>query len=291
MFPKTLDYYQVELTRMLETERYADAAELLRFLLKCEVQDPRHYDEWGALLNWLNEAFPASSQPPEKPREVQAEEEEGFARRRAEMKFAEDKGYAERLLQTVTEKPLSEHTFLALEQLSFIQAPEIDETLRKWLESGSHHPVLEFRVLQTLRKRGGSGSVELPRAEEHIGIDIESVPLGQEDFPAAVQNVLDRVAQEAQVHNPALFYFAQEFWYQFIMGVYGTSDYRSILSEVDASLDVWAAALHKTVTESLQGNRADEEIRTAYGITDSLRLRFEQAYRSMKQFAARGAMF
>lgn len=284
---------------MLETERYAEAAELLRFLLRCEVQDSRQYDEWEALLGWLQEAFPAvlSGEGVRKGNDYNdqphAEEEEldDFARRRAEAKFAEDRGYAIRLLQTVTEKPLSEHTFLALEQLTFIQSAEIDDVLQRWLESAPHHPILEFRVLQTLRKRGNSGNVRLTRGLEQALIDIESVPLTPEDFPDAVISVVERVAQEAQVHNPALFYFAQEFWFQFIMSTYGTKDYRSILSEEDTTLDIWAAALHQTVSESLQGDGEDEEIRVAYGITDSLRLPFEQAHRAMKQFALGGAIF
>jgi hypothetical protein len=283
---------------MLETERYAEAAELLRFLLQCEVQDSRHYGEWEALLQWLQEAFPASNaggdaMHPEMAGEFEESGESDFARKYAEMKFTEDRGYAARLLETVTEKPLSEHTFLALEQLAFIPSREIDTVLLNWLEQKEQHPMLQFRVLQTLRKRGTEGSVHLIRAHERVVVDIESVPLAPEEFPPAVQDVLERVGREAQVHDPALFYFAQEFWYQFIMGVYGTFEYRSIISEEEVSLDIWAAALHQTVTDSLQGGnaKADEELRATYGITDSMRLRFEQAHRAMKQFAAEGAVF
>lgn len=295
LFPKTLDLYQLELTRMLETDRYAEAAELLQFLLRCEVQDARQYEEWQALLNWLKEAFPNSLQPEGRGQQAvpggDEEDETDFARSRALAKFAEDSGYALRLLDTVTEKPLSEHTFLALEQLVFLDSPEIDKRLTQWLEQTTHHPILEFRVLQTLRKRGALGQVVLKRNMEQIRIDIETIPLTPEDFPPAVLGVVERVAQESQVHNPALFYFAQEFWFQFIMGAYGTADYESILSEEDASLDIWAAALHQTVSESLQGDDDTEEIRDSYGITDSMRLRYEQAHRAMRSFATGGAIF
>ncbi|GGA36360.1 hypothetical protein [Paenibacillus physcomitrellae] len=282
---------------MLETERYAEAADLLRFLLQCQVQDDRHYEEWEALLKWLQEAFPAAAAGTGQGVPVmdvtEDAEESDFARKHAEMKFAEDRGYALKLLQTVTEKPLSEHTFLALEQLSFIQSPEIDEALVKWLEREERHPMLQFRVLQTLRRRETGGVVRIWRGGELSTIEIDAVPLTPEDFPPAVQDVLDRVGREAQVHDPAMFYFAQEFWYQFIMGVYGTADYASVVREEEASLDIWAAALHQTVTESLQGGdgKAVEELRAAYGITDSMRLRFEQAHRAMKQFASTGAIF
>jgi hypothetical protein len=52
--------------------------------------------------------------------------------------------------------------------------------------------------------------------------------------------------------------------------------------------DIWAAALHQTVSESLSGNKDEEETRAIYGITDALRFRFEQVYRSMRLFVAAG---
>ena len=51
LFPKTLDYYQIQLTVMLENERYGEAMKLLHFLLQCQGQEERHYDEWQALLD------------------------------------------------------------------------------------------------------------------------------------------------------------------------------------------------------------------------------------------------
>ncbi|MNI80216.1 hypothetical protein D3C73_1367310 [compost metagenome] len=73
------------------------------------------------------------------------------------------------------------------------------------------------------------------------------------------------------------------------MAVYGTMDYTSMLSEDHAVIDIWAAALHQMIADSLPGGVTDEEIRDLYGITDSLRFRFEQACRSMRQFVAAGA--
>ncbi|GJM79232.1 hypothetical protein HMSSN139_17280 [Paenibacillus sp. HMSSN-139] len=75
MFPKTLDYYQIELTRMLETERYGEAVELLQFLLQCQGEDPRHYEEWQALLDWLLGAFPALKNGMPDPQGFEEEEE------------------------------------------------------------------------------------------------------------------------------------------------------------------------------------------------------------------------
>lgn len=271
---------------MLETERYREAVELLQFLLQCQGQDPRQYDEWQALLDWLNSAFPTFEKEDASEEDSYAEEE--MARQHAEAKLAEDHLYAEKLLYAVTEKPLSEQTFLALEQLVYLDKAEVDEVLIRWIEHTELHPLLQYRVLQTLQRRGTQGTLTLKRGTELVEIEIEAVPLKPEQFPAPIQAVLERVGSETQVHDPTLFYFAQELWSQFIMAIYATKNYRLILSEEDAVIDIWAAALHLMVSESIPSGKSDEDIRTLYGITGDLRLKFEQACRSMRQFVAAG---
>ncbi|GIO39842.1 hypothetical protein J41TS12_47030 [Paenibacillus antibioticophila] len=288
LFPKTLDFYQIELTRMLETERYGEAADLLRFLLQCQGQEERLYDEWRALLNWLIDAFPNLQGEAAEQSRTEDEGEEEMARRHLEAKMAEDGQYAEKLLNTVIKKPLSEQTLLALDQLAYLDKPEVDEALIDWLEHQELHPLLQFRALQILRRRGTSGIVTLSRSGERVEIELDFVPLNPEDFPGPIHAVLDRIADHAQVQNPTLFYFSQELWSQFIMAMYGTKDYISLLNEEDDFIDIWAAALHKTVSESVPANLDEQEIRSMYSITDSLRLRYEQAYRSIRQFVAGG---
>lgn len=151
------------------------------------------------------------------------------------------------------------------------------------------HPLLQFRVLQTLRKRGTQGSIELLRGQERADIDLEAVPLSPEEFPPQIGLITERVAEQTEVQEPTLYYFAQEMWTQFIMAIYGTDDYHSIVDEHDdETIDIWAAALHQIVSETLTGSRSDEDIRHLYGVTDTMRFRFEQAYRTMRQFAAAG---
>lgn len=275
---------------MLEREQYKEAAGLLRFLLQCQGMEQRNYEEWQALLDWLISAFPGLQEESLEDEEAgfadQAEEE--MARQHVQAKAAEDKEYAAKLLQTVTGQPLSEQTFLALDQLSYLELSDVDEVLVQWLGRQKLHPLLQYRVLQTLRRRGKTGHVTFLRTGERVEIDVESVPLRPEDFPPSIQSILERVGDQTQVHDPTLFYFAQELWFQFVMAIYGTMDYRSMLAEEDDIIDIWAAALHQIVSDTLPGGQGDEEIRALYGITDHLRLRFEQAYRSMRQFASFG---
>ncbi|MHA7582119.1 hypothetical protein ACX12E_17275 [Paenibacillus vandeheii] len=291
LFPKTLDYYQIQLTVMLENERYGEAMDLLRFLLQCQGQEERHYDEWRALLEWLEAAFPHYIEDLPVVLEEREEEEvseEDMARQHARSKLEQDDGYADKLLRTVMEEPLSDQTMLALEQLAYLDRSEIDDSLTGWLKDKTLHPLLQFRVLQTLRRRGVQGIIAFTRGEEPVEVEIDTVPLRPEDFPLQIVQILERVADQTEVHEPTLFYFAQELWIQYVMAVYGTRDYMSMLEENDSMTDIWAAALHMTVADSLGGSHDEEDTRSMYAVTGAMRFRLEQAYRSMKQFVSAG---
>ena len=112
--------------------------------------------------------------------------------------------------------------------------------------------------------------------------------LNRKNFRFQIVQILERVADQTEVHEPTLFYFAQELWIQYVMAVYGTRDYQSMLEQNDAMTDIWAAALHMTVADSLGGSHDEENTRSMYAVTGAMRFRLEQAYRSMKQFVSAG---
>ncbi|WP_411343537.1 hypothetical protein ACE3MZ_18245 [Paenibacillus sp. WLX1005] len=292
LFPKTLDYYQVELTSMLETERYREAMEMLQFLLQCQGQDERQLEEWESLLGWLQTTFPEATYSQQTMSQTESEPEETpdneqVMRDKVRLKQAEDRQYEEKLLKTAMELPVSERTLLALEQLSYLEQPQIDEQIVDWLQQdGQLHPLIQFRVLQTLRRRGHRGNVHYMHRNERVDVDVETVPLDPTEFPLSFIQILERVSDKAEISAPNLFYFAQELWSQFIMSIFGTQDYLYISRGDDAEIDVWAAALHQTVAETLEGSSDEEETRTLYGVTDSIRFRYEQAYRALQQFVS-----
>ena len=86
------------------------------------------------------------------------------------------------------------------------------------------------------------GHVSLHRGQEAVEIEIDTVPLDPGGFPDAITRILERVADQTEVHEPTLFYFAQELWSQFIMAIYGTEDYHSMLDEEESTLDIWAGS-------------------------------------------------
>ncbi|WP_411347790.1 hypothetical protein [Paenibacillus sp. WLX2291] len=277
---------------MLETERYREAMELLQFLLQCQGQDERQLEEWESLLGWLQTTFPEATYSQQTMAQMESEPEEApdneqLMRDKVRLKQAEDRQYEEKLLKTAMELPVSERTLLALEQLSYLEQPQIDEQIVDWLQQdGQLHPLIQFRVLQTLRRRGHRGNVHYMHRNERVDVDVETVPLDPTEFPLSFIQILERVSDKAEISAPNLFYFAQELWSQFIMSIFGTQDYLYISRGDDAEIDVWAAALHQTVAETLEGSSDEEETRTLYGVTDSIRFRYEQAYRALQQFVS-----
>ncbi|WP_343044638.1 hypothetical protein [Saccharibacillus qingshengii] len=289
LLPKTLDYYQEQVTRMLESERYGEAIETLEFLLGCEGQDEQRRQEWSTLLEWLRVAFPGGAQDAYGNEAVLAGEEPEDAaqalKRRTLEKQREDSGYERELLRRVTQEPLTERGQIALEQLAYLEGPETDRELIGWLESEELHPLLQFRTLQTLKRRGASGVVRLGRDGITIEPEIERTPLLPHEFPIAVAEVLTRVANQTESGDPSLFYFAREMWMQFVMAAYGTADYEGLIRGGEEEIDAWAAALHAQTSETLEGGGKSEQIRDAYGITGELRFRCERAERSLRAFA------
>ncbi len=274
---------------MLETERYGEAMETLEFLLSCEGQNEQRRQEWGTLLDWLRVAFPGGAEDAYGNEAILAGEEpedrSEVLRRRTLEKQRENADYERELLRRATAEPLTERGQIALEQLSYLEGAETNALLVDWLRNERLHPLLQFRVLQTLRRRGAAGSVSLRRDGAWLELEIERTPLTPQEFPPAVDDVLVRVADQTDSGDPSLFYFARELWMQFMMASYGTIDYVELIRGEESELDAWAAALHAQASEAVEGGGRAEEIRETYGITGELRFRCERAEKALKAFA------
>lgn len=289
LFPKTVDYYQFELTKMLETERYGEAIQLLRFLLACQSQDERVEEEWHALLQWLQTMFPDADFPDADAADMDAEDdltEQDMLRERMAMREREDSEYAVKLLDTLRESPSLENQLLALDQLAFLEHPDINAKLSDWIKGKEQHPLIQYKTLQTLKLRGMQGLMELQRNGEKVLVEIEDTPADFDQFPSIIHEIIERIQQVSQTNHPALAYFAQETWNEFLAFVYGTSPYRQILKMDAGSVDAWAAALHLVLLERVFESGDKEDIFELYGITSELQFQWEQAYRVMQQFAS-----
>ncbi|QYR23352.1 hypothetical protein KZ483_10805 [Paenibacillus sp. sptzw28] len=287
-----LDQYQLQLTRMLEAEQYGAAKRLLRFLLQCQGEEKRHYEEWGSLLRWLDMAFPSHEMEEQgagplahaKHQEEEEADEESL-RREALAADEYDDDYVKQVLYIMQHHPIADQQVLALERAAHLDHPDVDQTIVTWLTGEELHPALQFKALQCLRRRGVSGKLPIVRLGEHVEVEIEQTPLSMDEFPETVTRVVERVESVTEVLDATMPHFAREMWKEFLQCFYGTSAYERLLAGDDDTVDCFAAALHQIVQLSLYGRVSDDDLRDTYGITESLRFRYEQICRSLRLVA------
>nr|WP_246628193.1 WbqC family protein [Paenibacillus oenotherae] len=288
MFPRMLDQYQIQLTRMLEAEQYREAKGLLNFLLQCQGEDKRHYEEWGNLLTWLEMAFPSyeAEQHGFVPMDQaspqgEAEDNEDALRKQALVSDRQDDDYVAQVLYIMQNHPIADQQILALERAAHLDNPVVDETILSWLDGSDIHPALQFKALQCLRRRGHTGTIRLNRLGEQVELELDGTPLSMDDFPPVVTKVVERVESITEVIDATMPHFARELWKECIQCFYGTSAYVRMKDD-EETIDCYAAALHQSLELTLYGRADDDDIRDTYGITDSLRFRYEQACRTLR---------
>jgi hypothetical protein len=288
LLPKTIDFYQIEITRMLETERYEEAIDLLRFLGGCDSGDARLDAEWVALLAWLE-----SIRPQGIAYDVTEEENESEAdlfRQHLRQKLANEPNYVEQLIDMLDSDADTTKQILALEQLSYLEEPmhstfSITDWLIQWLkDSAKINPWVQFKALQTLKMRSVKDSIQITKQNVNLNINIEQVPLEMKQYPKQFITILDKLQKVAEINEPSLPYFAEQIWEQFLAYIYGTSTYEQLLNLDDATADVWAAALHIVLNEIMTGAVNEAEIQQLYGIPAELKLQLKQAYQTVRSF-------
>ncbi|WP_309120335.1 hypothetical protein [Paenibacillus sp.] len=283
LFPKTIDYYQIELTKLLEKEAYGEAIRTLEFLVSCRTDDGRTNEEWSTLLEWLRTEFPDAARADEDGDDEDPIAEADLLRSRVSQKAARDKQYAKRLLESLSRGSL-EAQLHALEQLALLDDESAAGTLLKKLSDPQVHPFVAFKLLQTLAKLGIEGEATFGKLGEIVTVDIERTPAGPDRFPEPLPFVADRVREMAETDDPTISIFAKQTWEEFLIYVYGTTLYNGMHEMDEQGLDVWASALHTAVAHAMYGGGTAEELQDRYGITDSLLPAWEGAYASLAKF-------
>lgn len=292
LFPKTIEYYQNELTRLLEGERYGEAAGMLRFLLQCQSDDPEYKEEWQSLLEWLIDSFPesvregsrmAGQNPDEEPDEE--EDEAGLFKRHVRAKAANDSKYAEKLLDMLAPHATAEKQMMALEQIAHLDRRVVGEGLRRWLTESRLHPLVQFRGLQVLRTIGETGTIELRKLGQTMTLAISDTPVRYEDYPERIRAIGERVQSAMESKQPGLTELAEATWRDFLAFVYGTAVYDELLALDETGRGVWAAALHHTVEEMLFERADEKKIYEIYGLSEAVSKSLNKAQQVIKLFA------
>lgn len=284
LFPAMLDRYQLQLTQFLEKEMYEEAKELLKFLLLCQGDERQYAVEWGNLLSWLEQAFPSGDAVDELD---DAEDLEQQFRRAALGDYGSiDPGEASAKVISMLKDAVSiDQHMLALERAEFIDSAQLNEQLIQWLTTERLHPALQYKALQTLKKRGATGTIELNRLGEQVELDIEATPLALQDFPPAVNAILDKAVLALESIDVTMPILVTELWMECLQCLYGTRSYGWMLNEDQYIEDCFAAGLHTTIQLIVYGRAVEDDIREIYGITDEYRFRYEQASRIIRDVA------
>jgi hypothetical protein len=284
LFPKTLDYYEQELTRYLQTEQYGEAKELISFLLRFQNLNPRQTEQWAALQQWLETTFTETQTWVGQPSTLEEDEsEEELLRHYVAERSAYLAEYPDKLLTLLSEGSMEQQT-VALEQLAFIEHPDVSKALHDWLSSEAQQPHIQFKALQILKQRGEKGSILIPRGSEQIFVEVEDTPLGPEQFPAIVQEMIRRVGEISETDSPDFHFFAEQTWNDFLSYIYGTRIYVDLIKQEEGHVDLWASALHVVLQEILFGHADRLELMELYGITEQMQLPWKQAYTTIRRF-------
>lgn len=298
LFPKTYHYYQMELTRLLEAERYKEAAELLEFLLQFEGENEEILLEWKALYEWLLFVFPETQQlhegqdnlihNEESNTELEVESEEELLHAHTVKKQQMDEHYVNRLLHSLKGSRMDERSWLVMEQLVNVDDEQLDDDIIHMLEIEPLHPLIQYGLLQTLNRRQATGKVLMMRENEQITVRIEDTPMDYASFPSILQMPVEQVHDAVAVREPSLAYFAQEIWQQFLKAIYGSSLYDQLEKSQPADLNVWAAALHWLVAGFLHLEEQEAEVMRTYSVQPEQRICYEQALRELSKSRRNG---
>jgi len=290
LLPKTIDFYQIEITRMLETERYEEAIALLRFLAKCDSGDIRTNEEWLALLAWLESLRTEEEQKADLLDDPEETEHDLF-RQHLREKTEQDPHYIIELIEMLQPNVAASKQILALNQLAYMEDVadakyNITDALAEWLESGVISPWVQFKALQVLRIRRYQGEIGITKEGIRISLNVGEVPLGLEQYPEKVGLVLKKLQQVAEISEPSLVYFAEEIWEQYLAYIYGMAAYEQLVNGDQASVDAWASALHTKIDELMSGIVKEVEIQNLYEIPQESKLLWKQAFQSIEIFSS-----
>lgn len=189
-----------------------------------------------------------------------------------------------KLLEIILSEPRMDKKMVALDQLVIADHPQINDTLVRWLEQVDLHPLVQFKVLRTLRERQCVATVNILRCGEQVKIDIASTPLQLEQYPNGVQHVIHRIKDVSEVHHPNLTYFVEHTWQEFLAYIYGTSLYEPLKQMNEDDVTVWAAALHQAVLETMTGSAEEETMISSYKLNTEQRKLMEHVYEQIKSF-------
>jgi hypothetical protein len=253
LFPPMIEEIQREIIEYLEQESYGKAIHLLEFVTRCRIDDRHTSDQWMKLLHGLKQQFPEAGEQSDMPEEEETFDERQWLHHHLMHKINRDQQYLHRLMETF-ELALPDLQLQLLPQLAVSESPLLVEKMKLMLQERPLHPMVRFRILQTLCKLGVSGLIRYMQMDEQVAVEIAHTPLKLQQFPAPLLQIYDRVRIVLESEDLTLMQFTEQMWEEFLSHIYGTSIYSNLLSLNHLGMNQWAAALHAFVAQAVYGD-------------------------------------
>ncbi len=285
LFPLSITYYEKEIEELIETEQYEKVFHLVTWLRSQPHLSHSHITELQALYDWLRHIFEDQPRIDESILEDKLGDERKFLVDAVKAKSHHQPHYVEQLFELLDSGSIQQQV-QALEQLTHTDDSTVNLKLKAWLEQDIPNPFIQFKGLQTLKIRLHQGEIELKRRDQVIGVRIEDTPLDLYQFPSVFLQVLENLKAITDSDYPDFLFFAEQTWHDFLIFHYGTQTYRDLEKMGNMHVNIWAAALHTVLFESLYEDVDVIHIWETYQINEEQQTTWRETYAYLRKFVS-----
>ncbi|UCZ52139.1 tetratricopeptide repeat protein [Bacillus shivajii] len=147
----------------------------------------------------------------------------------------------------------------AIQRLSQINSPKVQEAYRSFLKGKENNPVLKSYLIQILKELHSKETFEVHKFGETFEVNIGQLEdIFHEKFGA---NVLDRLDKSLSQKSPSLYEMVQQVWWHYLFALYPKSP-------KPLHTETWACALHILGSALIEGEETTEEIVDQYEVDE-----------------------
>ncbi|WP_096189596.1 DUF3196 family protein [Evansella halocellulosilytica] len=147
----------------------------------------------------------------------------------------------------------------AIQRLSQINSPRVQDAYQSFLKGKENNPVLKSYLIQILKELHSTDTFEVHKFGETFEVNINQLEdIFHEKFGA---NVLNRLNETLAQKSPSLYEMVQQVWWHYLFALYPKSP-------VPLHTETWAAALHILGSALVEGEETAEEIIDQYDVDE-----------------------
>lgn len=259
-----------EVARFMFEKEIGDYAEVLRLYVASLIQ-LEDYDIVSTLLNTVFAEKRIPSPLLEEFEEIRKTceflilneqmevNEESLRRSSVLKKMEENPRYSKKLCEQL-EKGNFEEQLSAIEQLKYIDQPDVIHTLKEYLIKPHPEPILKSFAMRALKEMGIGGTVRIHKFDRLLETRLDEVPLNNDDLPEQEKKVIDIIVDHIHESDPSFLSFALQVWMEYLFSVLP-------LHPDIRKPETWAAALHYTTSKMLNKSVSQQDVAEIYGVS------------------------